>query len=173
MKDTEQLDLHILGQSTEVFEANGQDELSAIALDLVLQCSRTVQIISRHLDAQLYDNEPFILALKKLIRRSRYTSIQILLHDSAPAVQAGHRLITLYQQLSSYIQIRRIGTDFKDYNHAFLLADRTGFIFRQFADRFDADVNYHDPLYGKKLAEKFVEIWEVSEPDPHLRRLYI
>ncbi|MBN1379292.1 MAG: hypothetical protein JXA04_08645 [Gammaproteobacteria bacterium] len=169
----EQLDLHILGQSTEEFEIEISDELNAVSLDLVLQSSRSIQIISRHLDQQLYDNDAFIDALKRLIRRSRYTSIQILVHDSTQAVQANHRLISLHQQLSSYVQIRQISKDYKDYNHAFLLADQTGYAFRQFADRFDTDVCYHNPLQGKKLSEKFMEIWEVSEPDPQLRRLHL
>jgi hypothetical protein len=169
----EQLDLHILGQSAEEFEAELTQDLSAISLDMVLQARRTIQIISRHLDPYLYDNDAFIQALKKLIRRSRYTSIQVLAHDSTPAVQDHHRLISLHQQLSSYVQIRKIGKDHEGYNHAFLLADKVGYIFRQFADRFDASCNYCNPLQGKKLAEKFTEIWEAGEPDPQVRRLHL
>jgi hypothetical protein len=173
MSKSEQLDLHILGQSAEEFEVGLVDDLAAISLDLVLQSTRTIQIISRYLDSHLYDNGAFIEALKKLIRRSRNTTIQILVHDSAPAVKANHRLIALHQQLSSYVHIRKIALEHKDYNHAFLLADQTGYIFRQFADRFDATVSYNNPLQAKKLEEKFVEIWEVSNPDPQVRRLNI
>lgn len=167
----EQLDLHILGQTNEEFEVDLAHDVFAVTLDLVLQSRRSIQIISRHLDQQLYDNDTFIQALNKLIRRSRFSSIQILVHDSGPAVQCNHQLIGLHQRLSSYIHIRQISKIHKDYNHAFLLADEQGYIFRQFADRFEATINYYNPLESKKLAEQFTEIWEVSEPDPQVRRL--
>jgi hypothetical protein len=169
----EQLDFNVLGRTTGEIKAELIQDLCAISFDMVLQARRTIQIISRHLDTQLYDNDTFIQALKKLIRRSRHTSIQILAHDSTPAVQDNHKLILLHQQLSSYVQIRKIGKDHKEYNHAFLLADRVGYIFRQFADRFEANISYCDPLQGKKLAEKFTEIWEAGEPDQQVRRLHM
>lgn len=168
-----QLDLHILGKSREEFEVGLVDDLAAIALDLALQSRRTIQIISRHLDPHLYDNDAFIQALQHLIKRSRYSSVQILVHDSSPAVKDNHKLIALHQRLSSYLQIRQISKEYKSYNHAFLLADQLGYIYRQFSDRFDASVNYANPLQGKILQEKFSEIWEVSLPDPQVRRLYI
>lgn len=166
-----QLDLHILGQTKEEFEIEGVDEVSAISLDLALQCRRIIQITSRHLDQALYDNDTFIQALKTLIKRSRFSTIQILVQDSTPAVKSDHKLIALHQRFSSYIHIRKISKEYKNYNEAILMADETGFIYRQFADRYKASVNYSDPLRAKKLAEGFNEIWEVSEPDPHVRRL--
>ena len=166
-----QLDLHVLGQTKEEFEIDGIDEVSAISLDLTLQCRRIIQITSRHLDQALYDNNNFIQALQILIKSSRFSTIQILVHDSSPAVKCDHKLITLYQRFSSYVHIRQISKKFKNYNEAILLADQNGFIYRQFADRYKASVNYSDPLRAKKLAEGFTEIWDVSEPDPHVRRL--
>ena len=169
--DIGQLDLRILGQTTEEIEVAAIDELRAISLDFALQCQRNLQIISRHLDQNLYDNNGFIQAVKNLAKRSRYSNIQILVHDSTPAVKSNHKLITLHQQLSSYIHIRKISNEYNHFNHALVLADQTGYIFRQFADRFTATVNYNHPLETKKLAETFTEIWEVSAPDPQVRRL--
>ncbi len=169
--DIGQLDLRLLGQTNEEIEIESLNDLRAASLDFALQCRRNLQIISRHFDQKLFDNHGFVQAVKNLAKRSRYSQIQILLHDSSPAVKGNHKLITLHQQLSSYIHIRKISDEYKDYNHALVLADQIGYIYRQFSDRFAANVNYNDPLQAKKLGEAFTEIWEVSEPDPQVRRL--
>lgn len=170
---TDSLRLYTLGETAHEFEVDGSTDLAGIVLDMAEQARRRVQIISRHLDAPLYDNDAFIRALSTMVRRSRYTEVQILVHDSTPAVKDGHRLIALHQHLTSHVGIRKIHSDYKDYNQAFMTVDDSGLVFRRYADRPEATVCYHAPLRVKELAKTFDEIWQISQPDSQVRRLYI
>lgn len=164
---------YTLGETALEFEVDGAGELAGIVRDMAEQGRRCVRILSRHLDAPLYDSDAFVKTLSALVRRSRYAEVQILVHDSTPAVRDGHRLIGLHQHLSSYVRIRQIHSDYKDYNHAFMIVDDTGLVFRKYADRHEASVCYHAPLQARELAGVFDDIWQISQPDPQVRRLYI
>ena len=169
----DQFEAYTLGESNEILDITSKETLKDIALDLAQQSRRLVQILSRELDQVLYDDDDFIQALATTARRSRYSQIQILAHDSTTAVKNGHKLIQLHQRLSSYVHIRKIHYDHRDFNQALLIVDETAFIHRLFADRFEATVNYNDPLAAKQHSITFNEIWQISEPDPQVRRLNI
>lgn len=169
----DQLEAHTLGETNREIEFDDLSSLQDITLDLLQQSRRRVFIISRHLDPQLYDQQDVIDALSRLARSGRNAEINILVHDSMPAVRDGHKLINLHQRLNSYIHIRRIHSDYKDYNEALCLVDDVAFIHRSFADRFTGSANYKDPLQTKQYGILFNDIWQISEPDPQVRRLHI
>lgn len=162
-----------LGVTNFRLETGSRDELRMISHHMASQARQSLHIYTRDLDAELYDNEAFIEALFRLARRSKYSFIHILVLDSDRAVKNGHRLIHLHQKLDSYIKIRRVGEQHKDYVPAFMVADERGVIFRQFGDRHEAEVNYNDPSLAANLLKFFTEAWEMSSPDPQLRRLNI
>lgn len=162
-----------LGDAKRKFETGSRDELRMISLHMASQAKQSLHIYTRDLDPELYDNEAFIDTLSRLARRSKYSFIHILLLDSDRAVKNGHRLIYLHQKLDSYIKIRRVDEQHKDYVPAFMVADECGVVFRQFGDRHEAEVNYNDPSLAGNLLKLFTEIWEMSAPDPQFRRLHI
>ncbi len=162
-----------LGITNRKFEITSRDELRMISQHMAEQARQSLRIYTRDLDSALYDNEVFTETLSRLARRSKYSSIHILLMDSDKAVKNGHRLIHLQQKLDSYIKIRKVDEQHKDYISAFMVADESGFTFRQFGDRYEAEANYNDPALAGNLLKLFTEIWEMSSPDPQLRRLHI
>ena len=162
-----------LGSTARKFETGSREELSMISQHMASQARQSLHIYTRDLDAELYDNEAFVETLSRLARRSRYSIIRILLLDSDKVVKNGHRLINLHQKLDSYIKIRKVDEQHKDYVSAFMLADECGAIFRQFGDRYEAETNYNDPALAGNLLKLFMEVWEMSAPDPQLRRLHI
>lgn len=162
-----------LGDTQRKLDTDSRDELRMIGLHMAGQARQSLHIYTRDMDPELYDNEAFVETLSRLARRSKYSFIHILLLDSDKAVKNGHRLIYLHQRLDSYIKIRRVGAQYKDYAPAFMVADEHGVIFRQFGDRYEAEVNYNDPSLAGNLLKLFSETWEMSVPDPQLRRLHI
>jgi hypothetical protein len=163
----------VLGATQKKLEVNTRVDLRIIAQHMADQARLSLHILTRDLDAYLYDNEAFAETVSRLARRSQYSFIYILVMDSDKAVKDGHRLIHLHQKLDSYIKIRKLHEQYKDYLPAFMVADEKGVIFRQFGDRYEAEVNYNDPLLAKNLLKFFTEAWEVSSPDPQMRRLHI
>ena len=93
--------------------------------------------------------------------------------DSGNAVKYGHRLIPLSQRLTSFIEVRKVADDFKDYNEAFLIADETGYVHRKHADRFEGVAQFNAVKEAVNLLIFFNEVWRNSAPDPDLRRIYL
>lgn len=169
----EQLQNFTLGATHRELTAGSSEELRLITQHMVDQAKRSVHIVSRHMDPALYNQREFIDALRQLARRSKYTQIRILIQDGTPAVKNGHQLIQLSQRLSSYVKIRKLHDDYKDYLRAFMVVDGEGFVLREISDRYEATADYHAPRQAKELIKFFTEAWEISEPDPQLQRLYI
>lgn len=162
-----------LGIDNRKIETGSKDELRMISQHMAGQARQSLHIFTRDLDAELYDNEFFIETLSRLARRSRYSFIHILMLDGERAAKNGHRLIHLHQKLDSYIKIRRVDEQHRDYPSTFMVADERGIIFRRFGERYEAEVNYNDPSLAANLVKFFTETWEMSSPDPQLRRLHI
>lgn len=147
--------------------------LREIALEMARNSSRTLDIVSRHLDPTIYDQAPFIEAIKQIVLNNRVARIRLLVTDIGPVITRGHRLLELSNRLSSYIAIRKPGRDYRNFNEALLLADSTAYIHRQFADRYEGLASHDDPRRASELTRRFEEIWQRADIDPNFRRLHI
>jgi len=162
-----------LGSSSEVFQVNGIEECSHAALNLASQAIRRVCIFSHDLSPQIYNQAPFLDAIKQLAIRNKQTQIRILLQDSGKVEKNGHRLIQLWRRLTSKIEIRCPHSDYIEHKESFMLADDVGYLHRRFYSSFDATVSFNSRLEVKKLTTFFNEVWEKSEPNSELRDLHI
>jgi len=150
-----------------------RDEVKIMNIALTQKCSRSLDIISKHIDLGVFDNLEFIEAIKQLSISSKFTKIRILIKDSDPMTKQGHRIIELIQQLTSSIEVRKISEEYKSYNEAFTLYDGKGIIYLRYADRYEGFANFDRPRLASELLNFFNEVWERSTPDSNLRRLYI
>ena len=162
---------YLLSENDQTVETEGSDNLRQLALAMASQCVRTLDIVSRHLDPVIYDNEAFATAVRQLAIGSKYSRIRLLVSDPAPLVTGGHRLVSLTMQLSSFVSIRKPGPDHRGFNEAWLIADKIGYIRRIFSDRYDTTANFSDRRYAAELTRQFDDIWERAELDPNFRRL--
>ena len=162
----------VLGQFQEPIDLAGSDAQRRVAVSLTRQARRSVNIYTRDLDKKLYDNREFLDGLQNLAVNNRGL-IRILVKDSDRAVKYGHRLIALSQSLTSFIEIRKVAEDFKEYNEAFLVADEIGYAHRKHADRFEGIAHFNAAKEAVNLMGFFNEVWRHSAPDPNLRRIYL
>ena len=162
----------LAGESRPLILENSSDNYG-IALSMLQQTRRDVVIFSRHLDGRLYDTSEFIQALSHLAVQHPRCKIRLLLKDVEPLVKYGHRIIELSRRLSSMIGIRTIHEDYREYNEAYMVFDERGIIKRRYADRYEGIANFNDPKQARELLSFFNAVWNVSEPDPNLRRLHL
>jgi hypothetical protein len=134
---------------------------------------RELLIFSRDLDPDLYDRAPFLEEVQRIALATPHLPVRALAFEPRAAVLAGHRLIELARRLPSRIAIRRVAEDFRDRLDAFLIADGRGYCLRRQADRPEALVDYAAPAEARRLRAEFEQIWEQSESDTELRRLYL
>ncbi len=166
-------DAYQLGAESGLISLTSVDEFTQFALNMATQAHRTIDIFSHDLDHPLYDQSDFVVAIKELSLRSRFSQIRILLQNNRTIRRKGHRLVHLAQRLTSSIEIRRPGEPLLKALENFLLADEYGYIHRKMASYYEGRCDFNDRLRVAQLAERFNEAWESGEPDRELLRLYL
>lgn len=145
----------------------------AQTLTLASLARRELRILSRELDPFVYDDAQVLAALRDLVLRVRRLAVRILVFDPGPAVRHGHRLIELARRHTSHMEIRRVPAEHHHHTEAFLLADDRGYLLQPLADVWEGTANRADPLTVRRLGADFERLWEVSEQDAELRRLFL
>ncbi len=164
----------LLGISAGRLAFDRSEPLREVCLALAAQARLSLDIVSRHLDPALFDTEPFSAAVKDLVREnSRRAQVRILVLDSATLVSRGHRLVDLGQRLTSAIALRVPAPEHRDFNEAWLVADNTGYVYRRFSDRFDAEADFSDRRRAQSLTNRFEELWNRAQHEPNFRRLHL
>lgn len=162
-----------IGEDGQVHRVDSLDGAQQAHWRLAEQARRNINLLSRDLDARLFDQRPFLDAVRSLATSSRYARCQVLVLDPAPAVQHDHRLLETARTLSSFVEIRRMHSDYKDFNEAFMTVDERAYYYRSRADHHEGELCFNDPLRARELNRQFDEIWQLSEVDPQFRRLHI
>lgn len=170
-KDQILLEDAILGETSTTFKLSTLEEVQLAALSLARQSRHCLKIFSHDLEELIYNNEPFVKAVANVAQLHRSTFVQILVQDPVPALKCGHLLIEEAQRLSSKIQIRRTGVDFRDKTKCFLLADDVGLLVRNHWNSFDGTVKFHAGGEAIKHRSLFSRAWESGEPEVEFRRL--
>ena len=163
----------VLGSSAGPIELTTSAENRETALALAAQGRVSVDIVSRHLDPPIYDQPPFVQAIKELVLEHRKARVRMLVQDIQPILSNGHRLIALAARLSSFLEIRVPAQQHKDFNQAFMTVDGVGFIHRELADRYEGLADFANRAQVSDLQRKFEEMWAIATPDPNLRQMRI
>ena len=162
-----------LGATPDIYALHSMQEYRELACRLVSLTRRTLDLITPDLEPPVYDQLPFIDALKRLALQSRVARIRILVQDNSLIRQQGHRLVELAQRLPSTIEIRKPDREFRDFAESFLLADDAGYLQRSLLERYEASACFNDRLKVSQLQEIFTDAWERGEPDRELVRLHL
>lgn len=135
----------------------------------------SIDIFSHDLEAKIYDNLEVEQSIIDLAKKHSKARIRILAQNTTSAVQNGHCLIRLAQQLSSYVLVHKPSDDYKDERSAFVVVDNTGFIHRTSVNDspYKAAACFNGAGRTTELLGFFNAAWEHSSPDMQCRRLYI
>jgi hypothetical protein len=163
----------VLGETAGDYALESRDDNRQAAALLVGQARRQVELFSPDLEPALYDQTPFIDALTRLCLSSPRARVRVLAKDFDRAVKDGHRLVELARRLSSYVELRKVHSDYQENNEAFLLVDDYGRLHRRHSPRFEGSFSCKAPLEVRRLRAFFDEVWERSEPVADLRRLHL
>lgn len=157
----------------ETLDFTTRAENGALAQRLVSQARRELVVLTPDLEAAVYDATAFLDAVARLSTRSRHSSIRVLVADPTRALKYGHRLIELARRFTSSIQVRKPPPEHRDFCHAYLIVDRLAVLHKKDSNRYAGHANVHNPLLARQLLKEFDPIWDLSQADVELRRLYI
>lgn len=162
-----------LEEFSESIQVDTSEACRLAAVSMARQARRSIELVSRHLDPPIYDNQEFEQALTELVVGSNRAQVRILVIHPDPLVKQGHRLVQLSRRLTSFIEMRVPAPVHKDYNGAFMIADDVGVIHRSHADRYEGTVRFNDRVGAMELKRQFEEMWSLGMPDANLRRTYL
>lgn len=165
-------------ERTEDLKADALDfttrvENGALAQCLVSRAQRELVVLTPDLEAAVYDTAAFLDAVVRLSTRSRHSNIRVLVADPTRALKYGHRLIELARRFTSSIQVRKPPPEHRDFCHAYLIVDRLAVLHKNDSNRYAGHADTHNPLLARQLLKEFDPIWDLSQVDVELRRLYI
>ena len=166
-------DNYELGRTEDSVTIETREENRLATIRMVRQCKNSFEIISRHLDSQIYDTQEFIDSVRRIVLENYHARIRIIVLDPTVIIKQSHRLINLAMDLSTFIEIRKPGTEYAGFNEALFIADGCGYIHRLKSDRYDGTVNFNDRRTTKYLLDHFNEMWNKSHGDMNLRKLHI
>lgn len=143
------------------------------SLSMASQARRSIEIVSRHLDPPVYDNQEFEDAMTKLVVRSQHARARILVLQPDTVVKQGHRLVNLTQRLTTFMEMRVPAPEHADYLGAFMIVDDVGIVYRPHGDRFEGTAKFDNRVAAMDSKRQFEDMWSSAMPDPNLRRTYL
>jgi hypothetical protein len=159
--------------SPQLLLLDGVTDFQEQSLKLVAQTRRNIAILSHDLDEPVYGSDEFVEAVSELARSSRYAEIQILVRNTKPLVETGHKLARLSQRLSSKIILRKLVIEPDDKDMGFMLCDSTGLLYKNDDAVYKGFANFDAAVEIKHLREVFNYVWQYGEPELELQVLNI
>lgn len=142
---------------------DSRDALAAARLQLLAATHHRLVLHLPLLGRDDYGNDAELAELKRIATSGRRADIRILLHDPAAALRDGHRLVLLFQRLSSAIAIRTPVEDVDRQNtSAWLVNDSGGYLYLPDASQPQGRMALADRPAQAPLQQQFDEIWERS-----------
>lgn len=144
------------------------DELAVALCDTAL---RHFCILSPGLDHNVFDNTALADGLTALIRRSRQTSVRILIADSRTLVSRGHRLLNLARRLPTAIQLQKLAEHPDWKGETVVIRDHDGVLYKPGGSDHDGFYEPESRASTRRHLELFEDLWRHSAQDIELRTL--
>ena len=85
----------VLKEDAQSVDIDTSDACRIAALSMARQAARSIEIVSRQLDSQMYDHSDFCDAVSRLVVGSQRARVRALLRHTEPVVKGGHRFVAL------------------------------------------------------------------------------
>ena len=159
-----------LAETDEDILIDSSAESVLASIKMVQQAGRSLHIISRDLDPNIYNTQEFADCVKKMVLKSKNNRVKILVRNPEQIIKRGHRLVDLSMILTSFIEIKVLGKEHESFNESLFVADQAGYIYRKDSGRYEGKLNFNDKHAARLLIHEFENLWKRSSTDPNLKR---
>lgn len=133
---------------------------------------RHIDILSEHLDRQLFANDAVRNLLSTAARSHRQSRIRVLIKEPLSALQGRHHFVALQQRLTSKIEFRALKYEPENNTRAYVVVDQHKVLLQHHDGTYDGFCNSAAPLEARTLLEEFDWLWtRQSHAIEELRRL--
>jgi hypothetical protein len=138
---------------------------SLAAIDAVIDCAeRTIRIFDVSLANRGFNTPARAERLREFLVRGRAHRLLIALHETADLERECPRLLTLLRQFPMSIEIHRTLGQAQQARDPFVVADDHSVWHQLHFEQPRAIVALHSPADTLPIAQRFDEIWDLSEP---------
>lgn len=139
------------------------ESLQAIE-EVVAGAQRTLRIFDVSLSHRGFNSPARAETLRRLLASGRAHRILIALHDTALLERENPRLLILLRQFPMSIEIHRTLAQARDAADPFIIADDHSVWRQMHYAQPRSIVALHSPADALPIAQRFEEIWDLSEP---------
>jgi hypothetical protein len=139
------------------------DSLEAID-EVIAVAEKTIRIFDISLSNRGFNSPARAAALRQFLVSGRTHRILIALHETDLLERENPRLLTLLRQFPMSIEIHRTLAQARNANDPFVLGDDHSVWHQLHHEQPRAVVALHSPADALPIAQRFDEIWELSEP---------
>jgi hypothetical protein len=138
---------------------------SLVAIDEVIAAAqRTIRIFDTALSNRGFNSPARTESLRRFLVAGRAHRLLIALHDTELLTRECPRLLTLLRQFPMSIEIHRTIAQARNAMDPFVVADDHSVWHQLHFEQPRAIVAVHSPADATPIAQRFDEIWELSEP---------
>jgi hypothetical protein len=152
------------GQESTYRQISGAAESVAAIGDVIASARRTLCIFDYTLAHRGFGDPGRIEKLRSFLLAGRAHRLRIALHETEQLERHEPRLLVLLRQLPASISIHRTIGQARSATDPFVLADDHSVWHQLHHDQARAVVALHSPQNAAPLAQRFDEIWDLSEP---------
>jgi hypothetical protein len=149
------------------------DDTREAACEVARVAHRWVNILTPDLEPGIYDSEPFLDIVKRLVLAKRFARVRVLISDPTRTARNGNRLVGLGRRLDTYIEFRNVHEDYRSHREAFIIADDQALLYRVDHARWEGIADTYEPAVARRYLTLFEEIWNASETARELRQLRV
>jgi hypothetical protein len=143
---------------------SGIAESNAAIDEVIAAATLTIRIFDVSLSNRGFGSPSRIERLRRLLVGGRAHRLLIALHDTDPLERENPRLLALLRQFPMSIEIHRTLAQARNANDPFVVADDHSVWHQLHHEQPRAIVALHSPADAMPIAQRFEEIWELSEP---------
>lgn len=152
---------------------NSLTQLKEETNEILTSAKRSIQIYSCDLDPRILNNRQVENNVLNFVKRSRNSKVQLLIYDECLLRGVDHRLVSLAQKFTSFIDIRIVPKDFHENPFGFYLVDNRQMIYRSNVERYEAEKLAMPNFVIQNKSKLFHTIWQTSSPASFLRALHL
>ena len=146
-------------------------ESQAAIAEVVGVATRTLCIFDIALANRGFNSPARIEQLRQFLVAGRTHRLMIALHETDPVERDCPRLIALLRQFPMSIEIHRTLAQARNAADPFVIADDHSVWHQMHHEQLRAIVALHSPADAMPIAQRFEEIWDLSEPAVSATRL--
>ncbi len=132
--------------------------------EVIASAKRAIRLFDITLEGRGFNAPARIEQLRQLLVAGRAHRILVALHDTETLERDAPRLLALLRQFPMSVEIHRTVGQARNAMDPFIVADDHSVWHRMHHEQPRAIVALHSPSDAIPLAQRFEEIWELSEP---------